>query len=535
MKHRARRGFRLSDLNRAPAYVAVIPMIAVFVTATSFLLDRSLPIVAVAAVCLAILMFIRPRYAVIAMIVFWAGSLAIPLQNIHLGPLRITPGDLCFLIGVAGVVWQRIQGREERRALGRPRFTVPIVVFSLATLWGLVVAAAAGNSMGVGFHAALNFLPLLSYFLLRHVYAGRSRTLFADLVVTTGILSMVTIVAILVGFEPLIGRSQNLIHTRGMSFDALRIDPPVLRLMCVTLMLALFVKVPGRGAFSWLRWPLIVAMLTVQGYSMTRTTWAPLLVVWLALPLLIVGLRAVPQIAVRAAVTTVVLAIGLGVASTGALGTTADAMAVRALSVTDDNIGADPSIQDRLVENQQAWAQIERSPIEGIGFPRPYGAYQYEYDVEQDLTRYIDKPFIHNTYLGLWMWMGILGPIAIVVLCLFVARAVWVIRHMRYRDASAPLAAAGGLFVLAASSLFQTNLMYRPAYFALAAGLACLDVWIAERALPRDEQLDADHPVLENPARTFSRPGLLPVGSSPSWSTPSSSRVVPGTTEGPSR
>lgn len=491
MKHRARRGLRVADLKNAPAYVALIPLVAVFVTSLSFLSGRSLPALLVLAGCGALLMFIRPRYAFIAMVVFWAGSISIPEQILRLGPLKVTLGDLCFAVGVAGLLWERVRQPHRARPSERPRFTVPIAVFLVALGWGLLVATRAGNSLGESFHSGLNCLPLLSYFFIREVYAGRSRVLFQDLVVVTGALSAVTLSAIIVGFEPLIGRSENSIQTRGMSFDAVRIDPPLLRLMCITLLLVAFVKIPKPGRFGWVRWPIILAMLAVQAYSMTRTTWAPLLLAWLALPLLIWGVTAVPRVLGRGVAMGLVLTVGLGVASTGALGPTADAMAVRALSVTDDNITADPSLQDRLVENQQALDHIQQHPIAGIGFPRPYGAYQYEYDVEQDLTRYIDKLFIHNTYLGLWMWFGILGLLSVVVLIVYVLRAVWVIRHMRYRDASAPLAAAAGLLVLAVSSGFQTNLLYRPAYFAVAVGLACLDVWIAERSLPREQLVAA--------------------------------------------
>lgn len=512
MKHRAQRGLRPADLGRAPAYVAIVPLAAVVVTSVSILIDRPLPLVLVAAGAGGLLMVLRPRLAVIGMLVFWAGGMVMEYQTIRLGPLKVTLGDLCFWAGIVGVLWQRIGGsvgsvRSGRRATatthtsptshvsGTPRFLVPIALFFVAVLWGLLVATRAGNSVGESFHSALNLTPLLAYFLIREVYAGRSKVLFQDLVVVTGLLSLAILAAIAVNFEPFIGKSPNVIRTRGMEFEALRIDPPLLRTLSGTLLLATFAGIPRSPQLKTLRWILVAAMLAVEAYSMTRTTWAPLLAVWLALPVMARGTAGLRSAFLRGTAVMVVLVVGLGVASTGSLGSTAQAMAVRAISVTDDNVTQDESLQDRLVEDEMALGHIRDNPLGGIGFPRPYGAYQYEYDVDQDLTRYIDKLFIHQTYLGLWMWFGILGVIAVVVLVGYLARAYWLVWHMRYRDASAPVAALGGLIVLAVSSMFQTNLLYRPAYFALAIGLACLDLWIAERDLPRHQIVDdrTDH------------------------------------------
>ena len=498
MKHRAQRGLRPADLGRAPAYVAIVPLAAVTVTSVSILIDRPLPLVLVAAAAGGLLMVLRPRLAVIGMLVFWAGGMVMEYQTIRLGPLKVTLGDLCFWAGVVGVLWQRFGVRagsaprpgSASHVSRMPRFLVPIALFMVAVLWGLLVATRAGNSLGESFHSALNLTPLLAYFLIREVYAGRSKVLFQDLVIVTGLLSVAILAAIAVNFEPFIGKSPNVIRTRGMEFEALRIDPPLLRTLSGTLLLATFAGIPRSPRLKMLRWVLVAAMLAVEAYSMTRTTWAPLLAVWLALPVMARGRAGLRSAFLRGTAVMVVLVVGLGVAATGSLGTTAQAMAVRAISVTDDDVTQDESLQDRLVEDEMALGHIRNNPLGGIGFPRPYGAFQYEYDVDQDLTRYIDKLFIHQTYLGLWMWFGILGVLSVLVLAAYIGRAYWLIWNMRYRDASAPVAALGGVIVLAVSSMFQTNLLYRPAYFALAIGLACIDLWIAERDLPRHQLVD---------------------------------------------
>jgi O-antigen ligase len=289
-----------------------------------------------------------------------------------------------------------------------------------------------------------------------------------------------------VGYDPLIGRSLNLVLTRGVDFDTVRIDPPVLRLMCVTVLLATFAKVPREGPLARVRWIAVAIMLAVEAFSLTRTTWTPMLAAWLVLPLLTWGWAGVTSAVRRGAAMAVALIVLLGVASAGTVGPTAQAMAVRAASVTDSGLTKDPSLQDRLLENEAAWAQIKEHPLGGIGFPRAYGAYQYSYDVETDFTENIPKHFIHQTYLGIWLWFGVPGLVAFLTLIAYIVRAIARIRSMRYRDLTVPMTIVAGLGALGFSSAFQTNLIYRPAYFAVAASLACLDVWIGDRNMPRD-------------------------------------------------
>jgi len=154
-------------------------------------------------------------------------------------------------------------------------------------------------------------------------------------------------------------------------------------------------------------------MLIVEAFSLTRTTWTPMLAAWLILPVLTWGWAGVSSAVRRGAVMAVALVALLGIASAGTFGPTAQAMAVRAMSVTDSGLTKDPSLQDRLLENEAAWAQIKEHPIAGIGFPRAYGAFQYTYDAETDFTENLPKHFIHQTYLGIWLWFGVPGIVAL--------------------------------------------------------------------------------------------------------------------------
>ncbi len=478
-----------AQADRLGPLVVAIPLAAVILTAFSIESGRSLPIVGALALAIGVALVMRPRLAVVAMALCWGGAIAITWQTIKFGPLHLTVGDLCMWAGIAGLMLERRRARTRRPPSDPPFFTVPIILFYVAVAWGLLVAIRGGESLGESFHTGLNCAPLLGYFLMREVYAGRSADLFRDLVLVTVASSAAVLVAMAVKFEPLIGRSQNLVLTRGVDVDTTRIDPPVLRIMCITLLLASFAKIPREGRLASVRWIFVPLMLVIEAFSLTRTTWLPMIAAWLVLPLLAWGWAGANATIRRAAALGVVLVTLLSVASSGTFGPTPQAMAVRAMSVTDNGITKDPSLEDRLIENTFAIKQIRAHPFAGIGFPRAYGASQYSYDPETDFTLYIDKHFIHQTYLGTWMWFGLLGVVALLGLLAYMVRAIVVIWNMRYRDLTAPVAIVAGLAALAFSSAFQTNLIYRPAYFAVAAGLACLDVWIGERRMPREHVL----------------------------------------------
>lgn len=471
-----------------PLHLVAIPLAVVLITAATISTGQSRLMFGAVALVLAVVVMRTPRVAVIGVALLWGGAVAIPVQTFYIGSkLHLTFGDLCLALGFVGWRLQQRHRAAESGVRDKPFFTVPIVLFLVAVAWGILVAIRAGDSPGESFHTAINCAPLLAYFLMRNVYKGRSATLVRDLVIVTITSCAIVLVAIAIGFEPLIGRSPNLVFTRGVDFNTVRIDPPVLRIMCVTVLLATFAKFPREGRLAMLRWPGIAMMLAIEAFSLTRTTWTPMLVAWLLLPLLAWGWAGTSATVRRGALMAVALIALLGVATAGTLGTTAKAMAIRAASVTDSGITKDPSLQDRLLEDEAAWAQIKQHPITGIGFPRAYGAYQYAYNADTDTTEYIDKHFIHQSYLGIWLWFGVLGIGALVVLGGYLVHALVVIRRMRYRDLTVPMTVVAGLGALGLASAFQTNLIYRPAYFAVAACLACLDVWIGDRNMPRDQ------------------------------------------------
>ncbi len=473
--------------DRLPAHLIAIPLAAVLLTAVSISTGERLPIVGAIGAVLAVAMVRSPRVAVIGIAFLWGGAVAIPVQTVRVGPLHVTLGDLCLAAGIVGWGLQRRSQTVASPIRSAPLFALPIVVFFAAVAWGTLVAIRAGDSLGESFHTVINCAPLLAYFLIREVYTGRSSALVRDLVLVTAASCSVVLAAMAVGYEPLIGRSMNLVLTRGVDFDTVRIDPPVLRIMCVTVLLATFAKFPREGRLAHVRWALVAIMLIVEAFSLTRTTWTPMLAAWLILPVLTWGWAGVSSAVRRGAVMAVALVALLGIASAGTFGPTAQAMAVRAVSVTDSGLTKDPSLQDRLLENEAAWAQIKEHPIAGIGFPRAYGAFQYTYDAETDFTENLPKHFIHQTYLGIWLWFGVPGIVALLALIIAMVRTIAVVRSMKYRDMTVPMTIIAGLGALAFGSAFQTNLIYRPAYFAVAAGLACLDVWIGDRNMPRDE------------------------------------------------
>jgi O-antigen ligase len=179
-----------------------------------------------------------------------------------------------------------------------------------------------------------------------------------------------------------------------------------------------------------------------------------------------------------------VLAVVVTVSTSGALGTTAQAVGTRLSSTTENDVLEDNSVRLRVYENEAAINTIKQHPVTGIGLPRPYGTFTTsDTDPATGETTWVGQRFIHNVYLGLWAWMGVPGVLVLLWTCgAGLSAFVGVLRRRGY-DRRPAVACFGGLLVIAVSSTFQTNLLYQPALFAIATGLAYLDVWLGKQPL----------------------------------------------------
>jgi O-antigen ligase len=174
-------------------------------------------------------------------------------------------------------------------------------------------------------------------------------------------------------------------------------------------------------------------------------------------------------------------AIALGASNAGALGSFGHTVYARAASIVNPKTVTESSFTARSNEDDLAIAAITGSPFTGEGIGVGFGAYTNNSNSAAGTEVYVPQLFIHNTYLGIWVWLGFFGIAAFAYLA-------WRITAVSVRlwlnhgpGAVSPLAVALGLLCLGIQSTFQTNMYYPPAVVALVAGLAYIDCWIGDR------------------------------------------------------
>jgi O-antigen ligase len=162
----------------------------------------------------------------------------------------------------------------------------------------------------------------------------------------------------------------------------------------------------------------------------------------------------------------------LGLAGVGVFGATGEALTGRVTSVLTGNALAEDSLADRQRENVAALDTLRRHPVMGTGVAVPYGGEIVSYDNLHDRTKVEARPWIHNQYLRIWLWLGVFGLVAVGLLMVRVAA---VVVHSWRTPAGVLVVALGlGLACLASQSVMQTTLIDRPTLTVVALVLAMM-------------------------------------------------------------
>lgn len=460
--------------------LVLLPVVIIGATILSILTEDILPGLAVLAVGGVGLLLRYPRLTVLLMLILGAGPFDITLVTLRVGPLGVELANLLLFLGLAAIMIRRVLGRGPRGSGSSPRFLLVVLGFYAAQAFGFYIGMQSAKSYGAMINYSLTTLALLSYFLIRDVYHGKPRQLAEDLVIYSGVMAGIISIASILHIPMLTGRQIDAVITGSSVSAAVRLDPPLLRMLSVTLMMLAIGNVLRKGPRAWMRWPLLLAMLALEALSLTRSTWLPLIVVAVLLPCVYSSKPGVVTLVQRSVAAIAVGLIAFTLASAGAFGGEGQAAAARLASV-QGSTGED-SLELRQVEDNFAWQNIREHPVTGVGWFQPWGMYTVNYTVADNKTTYEYQPFIHQSYLGTWLFMGIPGLLAWATMAVAAIRtglAAWRAKHL---DRATPIACLGGLLVLAVSSSFQTNLSYLPAYIALGVGLAYLDVWLSARA-----------------------------------------------------
>jgi O-antigen ligase len=182
-------------------------------------------------------------------------------------------------------------------------------------------------------------------------------------------------------------------------------------------------------------------------------------------------------------VVVVAVAVYIG-GSNGTFGDTGRALALRVASIGNSDVLEESSLEDRTEEWEDAARALRRSPIVGVGIGAPYGAVRSVYDLDLNRRVYAQRLYIHNSWLGAWLRLGLLGVAGFLLLL----RTVWregarARREQPTEAASLVLVGVLAVYGFALQALFQTTLTDRATIVALACATAFVELRPARTAV----------------------------------------------------
>lgn len=417
----------------------------------------------------ALFSFAAPRAVVLLLVVVSATAFAPSLLPLNVFGLSTDLPELLTYATIGSWLVARAIGRLRRN---NP-LTAPIVL--------LVGAAAVGAAYGLlnggeryvvqgqlkAYLTYLVALPLAALF----ATVRQQRFLERSLMTVATVASVYVLASIATGRRIASGAVDVPVLTLGVVSDVQRVRPALLSvLLLVSLLLIGRICVDG---FTLLRVLQAALFSVVWAFSFNRSSWLALFLAALVLVRLRPGDRR-PLRGLRAAL--VVLAIvpaGYFAATSGALGSSGEAIALRAASLVQPNVVQENSFVDRADEVKTARAALADSPIFGVGLGRSYGAKRPVYSPDLNAIVLQDRPFAHNSLLLAYLQLGVLGVAAFVLLGWRVSRTVSTSVHvLEVRDGARCVAAGSAVLAYFIASLFQTNLVDRASILGVCLSLA---------------------------------------------------------------
>lgn len=272
-------------------------------------------------------------------------------------------------------------------------------------------------------------------------------------------------------------------NTLGTIAHVERIRSPLLELLTVgtTLVLA---RIYDERATP-VRVIQLLLFTAVWGFSFFRSAWFGLLAGLVVIAVMRQGPRR-PLRGLRITIAISLVVPVLAIASAhGVLGKPAHEVYRRAASVFTPQIRTESSYSDRAQETREALRAVAAHPVLGVGLARPYGAKRVYYDYLFKRDAYDDRLFSHNTYLDLWLHLGLAG------IALLLAAVVTLVKKLRttlrravLEDTTRAVGAAAAIAALGVKALFIPLLLYRPAILAVAVAVVLLLPVKAEEGQP---------------------------------------------------
>lgn len=422
------------------------------------------------------------RYPGVAMALLLGGAALIEAETPGLLPTfntfyivikaSLTPVDVLLFIGLGGLVL-RFASDGERPELPSP-LTPPLVLLGLATIAGVVTGYTAHAEVSNGdlYHRAMNdvyiiFVPLLVVNTVRSTNALRT-----FLAVAAGIAAFKGLSG---AYSALSGVGTELTDEGSASY----LDPVPNLLMLVFLLgvtagLVRRVRLP-----AWVLAGAPLAFLALL-LSYRRSFW-----IAAVFALVIVAIIASRRRG-RAMVVLAGVALALTFAASFTIGASdssesAPPLVKRAQALSPSGIQANKGDRYRNDERRNVIANIEQSPLTGIGLGVPW-------KVKYPLAESHDRTYVHFALLWFWLAYGPLGVIAYLLLMglgLWTAVQVW----RRHPDQIVQIGAIAGFGAIVAVVIVELTTAFtgiEPRFsLMLGAGFG----WLAAawRDIPRPE------------------------------------------------
>jgi O-antigen ligase len=446
------------------------------------------------------------RWSAAALLFIGVGVFPEKVDVIKLGPVTPTVLETALVVALL----MTLRGRNAKLA-PRSAFAAPIAAILLAATAGAIGALALGGEFSLMIDNYRALLQVAVFVPVYFAFARRPHQLIATLLYIAGVCSAVVLAASLAGWSRLLVDERSSVITGSSTSDVARLSGPTLNLWAPLLVLLLSALMPRKPRWLWLG--LVLIGVLHEAGSFNRSTWAPLVLLIVAVAAVTHGPKGLVR---RAAVLLVVGAIGFSLALTGLAGGQAKQIALRASSVVTGQAYGEDSLPDRLRENAAAYATLEKQPWLGVGVGQYYGGELITYDDDHSRTVVDPRPYIHNQYLRIWLYMGVFGLLAYAFAGVRILSLV--VTTWRRRTPGAPMVVVVGmgLACLAAQSSLQTTLVDRPAIIttvtlmAAATAFATWTPWpLPMPPGPRRPGVGAGGP------RPDRRPGSGPVPSPP--------------------
>jgi O-antigen ligase len=381
----------------------------------------------------------------------------------------LTPPDVLFLFGLAGVVL-RFVGGDERPRLPEP-LVVPLAILAAAAVAGIATAlsSSAGVAAGDLFHRSMHIgylilIPLLTVNVLRDT---RALKIFA-----VGLAALATLKGF-TGLYATVAGAGGAVEEETATF----LNPLPNMLMLTFILGVIAAKVRKLQVPAWMLAGAPIAFVALV-LSYRRSFW--IAAVFTIVVVVIVASRRRGRAVLAIGATTLVLA---GVAAT-TIGASSDnpsssPLAERAKTITPGGLGTNRGDRYRMDERANVIENIEEHPVAGIGLG-------VDWQVHQPLAEAHDRRYAHVALLWYWLAFGILGLIAYLALfgtALRAAMRIWR-RHPDPVVQVCAIAAFGGLLGLGIVELTATFTGVEPRLTIL---LGSIFGWIAAawQDLPR--------------------------------------------------